>query len=181
MGIDRARRGYSGRSHTTRMFAPDSKAGAEIVVSLVDQLERFTNLFQAKIVRSAVYAGAKVLADELELRVPIVDGVLHGSIYTWYDYRNSGRSGKQIYYVGYNKAKARHWFNVEYGHWRVNKGIYVDGEWIPFKTRLANPVWVEPRPYLRSTWDAKSGAAIVAMGARMAERIRELRSEEIEA
>lgn len=179
MGIDRERRGYTPKraSHALRVFAPDSRAGAEISESMSGALEQFTNLFQAKILRSGVYAAAKVISSELKTRVPKKTGALYGSIFHYHDDKRSV-NGHQVYLVGYNKVKAPHWFNVEYGHWRVNVGRYVDGEWIPSKRRLAQPKWVEAKPYLRSTFDAKAGEAVRAAIARMGERMREIRDGE---
>lgn len=165
-----------GRSKTTQYFAPDSKAGAAMRGSLVDALRGYTTAVQETALRSAVFAGAKVLANELNLRVPVDDGVLKDAIYTYHDDRKSV-DGRQVYAVGVNKGKAPHWFNVEYGHVRVNAGFYQGGKWIPLKARLDQPAWVMPRPYLRPTWDAKGAEAVQAMQARMREKLRELANE----
>ena len=161
------------RAKTTTYFAPDSKAGAAMRGSLVDALRQYSTAVQESALRSAVYAGAKVLAAELERRVPVDDGVLKDAIYSYHDDRKSV-DGRQVYAVGVNKGKAPHWFNVEYGHFRVNAGYYVGAKWIPLKARLADPAWVMPKPYLRPTWDAKGAEAVQAMQARMREKLREL-------
>lgn len=178
MAADRAeaiRRGR-GRSHEAKFFAPDSKAGAQMRGSLVGALQQLRDDVQTKALRSAVYAGAKLLGEEMTLRAPVGDGTLRGAIYTWHDDKRS-TAGRQVYVVGVNKREASHWFVVEYGHWRTNV-VYrgPDGSIIPTKARLPAPVWVAARPYIRPTAD-RMPEAVRAMQRRLAERIRELRTE----
>lgn len=163
------------RNHGTSYFAPDSKAGAAMRGSLVGALQQLRTDVQTQALRSAVYAGAKVLADELEVRVPVDSGTLKGSIYSWHDDRRSTGT-RQVYVVGVNKRKAPHWFNVEYGHWRVNVVVRgPGGRVIATKDRLPTPEWVPARPYLRPTAD-RMPEAVRAMQRRLAQRIRELRA-----
>lgn len=161
------------RDHSTAYFAPDSKAGARLRGSLVDALQQYRTAVQESALRSAVHAGAIVLYEELQRRTPVDEGTLSGAIYRWHDDRKSV-DGRQVYAVGVNKGKAPHWFNVEYGHVRVNAGFYQGGKWVPLKTRLAEPEWVMPKPYLRPTWDAKGAEAVQAMQAKLRENLREL-------
>lgn len=164
------------RSRTVRLFAPDTKAGAAMTGSLVGALQQLRDDVQTKALRSAVYAGAKLLADELEVRVPVDGGTLKGAVYTWHDDKRS-TGGRQLYVVGVNKRQAPHWFVVEYGHWRVNVVVRgPNGRVIATKDRLPTPVWVPARPYLRPTAD-RMADAVRAMQARLAERLRELRSD----
>ncbi len=190
MAADKAegiRRG-PGRSHTTQYLAPDSKAGARMVGSLTDALQQLTADVQTKALRSACYAGAKLLADEMTARVPTKTGKLKNAIYTWHDDKQS-TAGKQVYAIGVNKREASHWFNVEYGHWRYNQHAPTVG-WLKSKSKpnargpgahdlpgaLPAPVWVPAKPYIRPTAD-RLPDAIRAMQQRLAERIRELRTE----
>lgn len=163
------------RSRTVRLFAPDTKSGAAMTGSMVGALQQLRDDVQTQALRSAVYAGAKLLADELERRVPVDDGQLKGAVYTWHDDKRS-RDGRQLYVVGVNKKQAPHWFVVEYGHWRVNVVYRVGNRVIPTKQRLPTPVWTPARPYLRPTAD-RMADAVRAMQARLAERLRELRSD----
>lgn len=152
-------------------------AGARMKGSLSQALQQFGADVQTKALRSAVYAGAKLLADELELRAPVKKGVLKKAIYTFHNDRKSV-GGRQVYAVGVNKAKAPHWHLVEYGHWRVNVVIRgPGGRILATKERLPAPVWVPAHPYLRPTAD-RMPDAVRAMQKRMAERIRELRQEQ---
>lgn len=121
-------------------------------------------------------------------------GVLARSVYHWHDDKQSN-AHHQVYAVGVNKVEARHWFNVEYGHWRYNylvptgdvanmlkygKAVVrgADGKtFLPLKKLMPAPKWVPASPYLRPTWDAKAQEALRAMQHRLIERIRELRAE----
>ena len=178
MAVDRAesiRRGR-GRSHSAQFFAPDTKAGAAVRGSLVGALQQLRDDVQTQALRSAVYAGAKLLGEEMAMRAPVDEGTLRDSIYTWHDDKRSG-AARQVYVVGVNKRQASHWFVVEYGHWRVNV-VYrgPGGQIIPTKARLPAPVWVPAKPYIRPTAD-RMPEAVRAMQRRLAERIRELRTE----
>lgn len=176
MAIDtaeRTRRG-GGKSRTVRLFAPDQKAGARLEGSLADSIAKFKADIVDKALRSGIYAGARLLYDELKLRTPVgPTGNLNAAVYHWHDDKRSV-GGKQVYRIGVNKVKAPHWFNVEYGHWRVNV-VYrgPGGALIPTKQRLPAPVWVPGHPYLRPTAD-RMPQAIAAAKARLAQRIGEL-------
>lgn len=181
------------RPHSTQFFKVDSRQSASVPQDLAEQIDAFTEKIRDKALRSAVYAGAKVLYDEMHNRVDRLskDGVLKGSLYHWHDDKRSV-NGKQFYLIGPNKGEARHWYNVEYGHWRVNKLIPLTGDtpggkytvvvghngqkYIATKQRLPQPVWTPAYPYIRPTWDAKATAAVQAMLKRLPERIAELQN-----
>lgn len=169
-----ARSSRPSRPSRAQFFGADTRAGARMRGSLVDVLAQLQEDVRGKALRSAVYAGAKVLADELEVRVPVDEGVLKDAIYTHHDDRRSG-NGQQIYQVGVNKSKAPHWYNVEYGHWRINVVLRVNGRWVATKDRLPTPVWTPAHPYLRPTAD-RMPEALRAMQRRLAQRVRELTS-----
>ena len=156
-----------------QFYAPDSRSGARMTSSLSSALARLNDDMQTKVLRSAAHAGAQVLSAELELRIPVDDGQLKAAAYRWHDDKQSS-AGQQVYAVGVNKKKAPHWFNVEYGHWRINAVLRLNGRWVPLKARLPQPVWTPAHPYLRPTWDAKAAEAVQAMKDRAAARIREL-------
>lgn len=189
MAADRAesiRRGRGGRKQT-QYFSPDRKASVRIDESIVGALEKLRADLQTKVLRSAAYAGAKLLADEMVVRAPVDAGTLRNAIYTWHDDKQSGPL-KQVYFVGVNKREASHWFWIEYGHWRYNQSV--NGYWQKSKSKpnargpsahdlpsaLPSPVWVPAVPYIRPTAD-RMGDAIQAMQARLAERLREISSE----
>lgn len=180
MAVDQAealRRGQAaGRSRAPLTFGREG-SGAKLRGSLSDALQQYAADVQEKVLRSAVYAGAKVLADELYIRAPLgPTGNLKDAVYTFHDDKQSV-GGVQVYAVGVNKVKAPHWANVEYGHWRVNV-VYrgPDGKLIPTKQRLPTPVWVPAHPYLRPT-AGRMPDALRAMQRRLVERLREVKTE----
>jgi hypothetical protein len=164
------------KGRPAEFFAADSRAGARMRGSLSGALQQLREDVQTKALRSAVYAGAKVLTDELEVRVAMLgggDGTLKKAIYTHHDDKRSG-AGQQVYQVGVNKVKAPHWFNVEYGHWRVNVVVRgPNGRVLATKDRLPTPVWTPAHPYLRPTAD-RMPEAVRAMQRRLVQRVREL-------
>lgn len=180
MAVDQAERARRvqapARSRAPLTFGRET-AGATMRGSLSAALQQYAQDVQTKVLRSAVYAGAKVLADELLVRAPQgPTGNLKDAVYTWHDDKQSV-DGLQVYAVGVNKVKAPHWFNVEYGHWRVNV-VYrgPDGRLIPTKQRLPKPVWVPAHPYLRPT-AGRMPDALRAMQRRLVERLREVKAE----
>lgn len=147
--------------------------------SLTAALQQLTTDVRDKALRSAVRAGADLLYNEMRARVPVVSGQLKAAIYQYHDDRKSV-DGRQVYAVGPNKRKAPHWFVVENGHWRINKVVVTNGKAVFTKERLPQPVWVPAVPYIRPTWDAKSGQLVRTMQHRLIERLRELRAGEAE-
>lgn len=181
----------SPRRSQAALYVVDLRAGGAIKPSIQGILTGFAKDFQEKALRSAVRAGALVFQEEMKERAPVgnplestksdyTPGTLRNSIYHYYDVRNSV-NGKQVYLVGPNKNKAPHWYFTEYGHFRYNfvtgeKGKYI----VAKKDRLPEAKFVPANPFVRPTWDAKSGAAIDAMQARLLQRIRELSGENLD-
>lgn len=171
MGIDTSGRRL-GKSRKAQFFAPDSRAGARIDGSLSDALAALREEVRTKVLRSAVHAGAEVLYGEMKLRAPVGTGQLKAAIYQWHDPKKSTDT-RQVYAVGVNKSKAPHWFNVEYGHYRVNKVVIVNGKAVFTKERLAAPVWVPAVPYIRPAGD-RMRDAVQAMKDRLATKLSEV-------
>lgn len=185
MARSRAGRGL-GRARVTQVF-PRAMVGAVVDSNMSTGLAEFARGVRTRVLRGGVHAGAIVFYNEMRVRVPVREGTLFGSIYRWHDDKHSN-SVRQVYVVGPNKAKAPHWYNVEYGHWLYNKNIA--GRWQRSKSNanargpgahdlpgaLPTPVWVPAKPYIRPTFDAKAQAAIDAMRSRMGELLRELMS-----
>lgn len=171
-------------SRTITYHAPDSKAGAELEGSISGALAAFSEMVQQQALRSAARAGALVIYNEMRLRAAGADGGpnvgtgrLVRSIFHWHDDKAS-INGKQVYLIGPNKRTAPHWFNVEYGHFRVNVVIRLpNGQFKATPQRLQKAEFVPPYSYIRTTWDAKKSQVAPAMLRRLAERIDELRSE----
>jgi HK97 gp10 family phage protein len=113
-------------------------------------LHKFAAELRAKAMRPAAYAAARVLYDEMALRVPTYSGRLKDSIYHWHDDKKSG-NGREVYAIGPNKRLAPHWHLVEYG-----------------------TVKMVARPYIRPTFDGLIGWAMDAARSRLAEKMKEL-------
>lgn len=141
-----------------------------------EALKALENAIKEKVLRSAAYAGARVFYDEMRTRVPVDEGTLYGAIYHYHLEKQSGPT-KQLYAIGPNKVKAPHWYNVEYGHWRVNVLIRRGGRWIATKQRLPAPLWVPGKPYVRPTYDSRKQAAVKAMQVRFEQRLKEVMNE----
>ena len=146
-----------------------------------------------KTMRSAAYAGAKILYDEMRFVVPIKEGTLHDSIFHWFDTKSS-TPNRQTYLIGPNKVDAPHWHFVEFGHWIYNRSA--GGKWLRSKSRksarVENPpqgwssvhdlpgarkeaiFWKPAKGFVRRTWDNKGQAAIDAAVKRANDRFIEL-------
>lgn len=175
-----------GRMRRTVLY-PKSMASAVFESNLSTSFAELKRAVREKVLRSATHAGAVVFYKEMRLRVPVDKGTLYASIYRWHDDKRSN-GNRQFYLVGPNKAKAPHWYNVEYGHWLYNKNIA--GRWQRSKSNpnargpgahdlagaLPVPKWVPAQPYIRPTFDAAVGKAIAAMKARAGERFADVLS-----
>ena len=162
-----------GRRPNKPVMHPKSLVQMSVTSDATEGLKKLEALVREKVLRSAAYAGAVVFYNEMRLRVPVEEGTLYGSIYHYHLEKQSGPD-RQMYAIGPNKKKAPHWYNVEYGHWRVNVLIRQGGRWIPTKERLAQPKWVPGKPYVRPTFDSKKQEAIQAMRVRFEQRFREV-------
>ncbi len=169
------RGGRRGRSRTTAFF-PKALITMGVESSATAGLDALEAGIREKVLRPMAYAGIKVFYDEIRQRVPVAGGTLFGSIYHYHVERESGPD-KQVYATGPNKKKAPHWYNVEYGHWLVNKVIKVNGKFVATKDRLPTPVWVPGVPYVRPAYDAKRATAFAAMRKRGTEKLAEVMRE----
>lgn len=186
-----ARKVRGGRVRSLRKF-PKAIVSMTFVSNMAENLKKLDTAIKEKVIRPTAYAGAKILYDEMRLQVPIDSGNLYESIYHWFDTKESTPLRK-VYAIGPNKAKAPHWYNVEYGHWRYNK--IVNGRALKSKSdrnarvstpgtrdssvhdlpgALEVPVWVPANPYIRITYDANIQRAMEAMKRRFGERLSEV-------
>lgn len=158
---------------------PKALVTMEVKTNAVESLRMLENAIKEQCLRPAAHAGAIVFYNEMRQRVPVDEGDLFASIYRYHLPRDSGPT-KQFYAIGPNKKKAPHWYNVEYGHWRVNVVMRLNGRWVATKERLPAPKWVPGIPYVRPTFEAKKQVALRAMEDRLAEKVREVMSGMIE-
>ena len=149
-------------------------------------LNQFIGHIREKVLRSATYAGAKVLYDEMCQRTQAATPNIYGqgtgqlkeAIYHWHDDKQSGLN-KQVYVIGVNKKKAPHWHLIEYGHWQIyavyrgsdNRFYTLKMHGKPVMSR--NPKKIPAYPYIRPTFDAKSKSALDAVSKKMAEKLKE--------
>lgn len=187
MANGRNPRAGKGRSRKIVLF-PRETVSVTVESNMSEGIRRLAAEIQEKVLRPAAYAGARAVYDEMRLRVPVRQGTLYEAIYHWHDDKRSTQT-RHVYMIGPNKAKAPHWYNVEYGHWRYN--MFGGGRWLRSKSKpnargpsahdlpgaLQTPVWTPANPYIRPTWDAKGGDLPKIMRARMSERMREVLSE----
>lgn len=146
----------------------------ELAGDLKKQLEQFAKDLQGEVLTSAVAAGAKVLYDELQVRVPVDDGQLKSAVYRYMD-RETEKQPNRTYFVGVNMAKAPHWWLVEYGHMQSFQVIKTKNKgWKTLKKRpLPAPRFVPGSPYLRPTADAKLAEALEVVKKRFGQKIQE--------
>lgn len=162
------------RARGVSLFAVETKFKA----NLRRDMQAFEKKLNEQVLRPAAYAGAKVIYEGMRIKVPVGTGTLRDSIYHWHNDRSTPE--RQSYLIGPNKAKAPHWYNVEFGHWLYNKST-PEGQWLRSKSNPAargpeahdlpgarkERKWVKPQPYGRQTWDTYGNAAISAMIVRM--------------
>lgn len=154
---------------------PKRSVAIKIRGDMVGALTRFEEEVKGDALKSAAWAGATVMYDEMRERVPTKSGGLKDSIYRW---RDRGKQSKDlvVYAIGPNKAKAPHWHLIEYGHYLINVVIKnaITGESQGLKTRRLQKTFVPPVPYIRPTFNAKVRQALTAMRRRLGERVREI-------
>lgn len=178
----------------TESFTRDTRY-ASVTSGLSNALARLNSPeMLTHVLRSAAHAGAIVLYNELQVKVPVKKGVLKESLFRWFNTKQSTPT-VQRYLVGPNKQEAGYWANVEFGHFRYNKRGFngkwrksllangsttdgkvksVKGKWHGGPGALDKAVWVPPSPYLRPAWEAKKGTIAKVMRSRAGERLREL-------
>lgn len=153
-------------------------------------LTRFGENIERHVIRSAAFAGAKVLSAESKALAPVYDGpprklksgnmlqpgLLRDSIYHAFSEPDSG-NGKATYSISWNYKKAKHGHLIENGHWRVNvlrQGK--DGRWFATSELLPTPVWVPAQSFIRRAGDNAADKAVSAMRDRMRTRLQEVLS-----
>lgn len=105
--------------------------------------------------RAAVAAGAQEIKKDVVARVPVATGTLRRAVYTKFIREESGPERK-TFFVGVRSGKRYQKKNLDAFYWRF----------LEFGTaRLA------ARPFIRPAWDARAGAALNRIKAKLAERI----------
>ena len=136
---------------------------------LYDFLQQLPAKIERNIMRSALRQGANVFKAEAKQEVPVDEGDLRDSI------RVSVRSKGGTVYASVKAGgkKAPHWHLVEFGT-RAHKikpkqahGLTVGGKVVS----EVNHPGAKARPFMRPALDAKSAAAIEAVGAQIRKRL----------
>lgn len=141
-------------------------------------------------VRPAAYAGAKVLYDELKVRVPVsaesheykgktyTPGTLKAAVYHKFSPEESTATRK-TYKISYNARKAIHAHLVEYGYWQRYKVVKTKVGWRVLKDKkgrpimLAKPKFIPPKPFIRPAYLAKEAQALQASQTRFAQLLKQ--------
>jgi HK97 gp10 family phage protein len=142
------------------------KGGAELQ-KLLDQLPV---KIEKNIMRSALRAGARVIANEAKAIVPVDDGDLKRSIRTG----SSAKRGKVIAYVRAGGKKGSFYAHmVEFGtaaHLIVpknRKSLSIGGQ----QVSAAHHPGAQAKPFMRPAFDNKANEAIVAVGEQIRRRL----------
>jgi HK97 gp10 family phage protein len=146
---------------------------AETVLKGGKELQAFLNQLPAKIerniMRSALRAGAKVIADEAKLNVPVKDGLLRDSIRV----STRARKGQVTASAKAGSRKAWYWRFVEFGtaahtiKSSIGSALFFNGG--AFKS-VRHP-GARAKPFMRPALDSKSNDAIRAVGRKIQERL----------
>ncbi|MDF3837150.1 HK97 gp10 family phage protein [Cupriavidus basilensis] len=148
---------------------------------LLEGLRQLESDMKEHVVRPAARAGALVFYEEARRLVPVYSGTartgikpgqLRDAIYHVFSEDKSSELVK-VYEISWNARKAPHGYLIEYGHWRVNKLIQVNGRWMATSERLEKPVWVPGAAFIRRSYD-QAQIAVAAMQKRAAERTAEV-------
>lgn len=149
-------------------------------------LDKLAGPLRVSLARSMAVAAGKVFRDDAKRRAPMGDqgpdeglspypGALKDAIYLAY---KEGRSteAQVVYSVSWNARIAPHAHWIEFGHWRINELVQVEGTgmWIATKNRLETPQWVPARSFMRPALESMRQVAAQAAIERAKVRLPEL-------
>lgn len=146
---------------------------ADTVLKGGKELQAFLDKLPAKIerniMRSALRAGAKIIADEAKLNVPVRDGDLRNSIRV----TTRARKGQVSASAKAGSKKAWYWRFVEFGtaahtiKSSTGASLFFNGG--AYKT-VRHP-GARARPFMRPAMDSRADDAIRAVGMKIKERL----------
>jgi HK97 gp10 family phage protein len=146
---------------------------AETVIKGGKELQEFLNTLPAKIerniMRAALRAGAKVIADEAKLNVPVKDGDLRASIRV----STRAKRGQVTASVKAGSQKAWYWRFVEFGtaahtiQSSIGSSLFFNGG----AYKSVNHPGARAMPFMRPALDGKSNDAVIAVGRKIRERL----------
>lgn len=161
--------------------------------NFTEAIQRLNDAIAEKVLRSAGYAGALVLKNEMIARVPVKTGVIRENIIIKRDAENSDGKNKQTYLITVRSGKqnaegdAYYWKWVEDGHKFVRKrkgkgkGVRINrktGKETMKAARMASELEYGTakkgaRPFMRPAWEAQKKAALEAVRDRLQVKIAE--------
>lgn len=103
------------------------------------------------VARTMGEAVGAAMRDEAKQQAPRKSGLLASAIYLAFS--DDSTETRIVYSVSWNRKKAPHGHLVEFGHWRTNVVVQsANGQWVTTKERLAQPKWVNAKPFLRPAY-----------------------------
>jgi HK97 gp10 family phage protein len=141
------------RSTKINLFKRDS-VSSNFAADIKAQLAQFVDKVNADVLPVAMYAGTKILYDEMKINAPKgtprSTGRLADAIYHFRVEKGTPKD-QQIWHIGVNKRKAPHWHWLEYGNSQI-----------------------PAQSYIRKTSASKMTVAINASLAKFAEKMKEV-------
>ena len=115
------------RSTKVNLFKRETVSGS-FSADIKAQLAQFVDRVNTDVLPVAMYAGAKILYDEMKINAPKgtprSTGALSNAIYHFRVEKGIPKD-MQIWHVGVNKKKAPHWHWLEYGNSQIPAQSYI--------------------------------------------------------
>lgn len=136
-------------------------------------LNQLPKEIQARPLRSAVSAAAKVIADDVKVDVPVDTGTLKSAVYRYRSRRNS-TTGRETFFVGIRGGKARY-ANTARNRSKglVGKTYKTQGEAFYWRFLEFGTNKMPARPFLRPAFEANKQKAVEVMKERLAKAIQD--------
>ncbi len=135
-------------------------------------LDKLAESVGEDVLRSAGYAGAKVLQEEVKVRAPVASGLLRDNVIIKRDKSKSNGATRQTYLILVGKvvrkyANTRANVRAE----RVGKEYELDGKPFYWKFFEFGTSKMAARPFLRPAYDSRVNDAFDAVRAKLRERL----------
>lgn len=141
------------RSTKVNLFKRET-VSSNFSADIKSQLAQFVDKVNTDVLPVAMYAGTKILYDEMKINAPKgttrSKGTLSNAIYHFRVEKGTPKD-MQIWHIGVNKKKAPHWHWLEYGNSQI-----------------------PAQSYIRKTYASKITVAINASMAKFAEKMKEV-------
>jgi len=135
-------------------------------------LNQLPKEIQARPLRSAVSAAAKVIADDVKTQVPVETGTLKSAVYRYRSRRNS-TTGRETFFVGIRQGKAKYANTARNRRaGRVGKTYKTQGEAFYWRFLEFGTKKMQARPFLRPAFEANKQKAVEVMKERLSKAIQ---------